>query len=114
MKQLFYVFIVFFLLEACSEKKESLYPVINPMEHLIDSREGEKLYFGDVKIVQLDNQQIVLFGEPILLDSMIMINSFKDGVFLYDMAGQFLRKISVRDRRNIVMPVFWHGIWNVI
>ena len=94
MKQLFYVFIVFFLLEACSEKKESLYPVINPMEHLIDSREGEKLYFGDVKIVQLDNQQIVLFGEPILLDSMIMINSFKDGVFLYDMAGQFLRKIG--------------------
>lgn len=94
MNQLFYVFIIFFLLEACSEKKESLYPVINPIEHLIDSREGEKLYFDDVKIVQLDNQQIVLFSEPILFDSMIMVKSVKDGILLYDMAGQFLRKIG--------------------
>lgn len=94
MKLLFYVFIIFFLLEACSEKKDSFYPLIHPMEHLIDSQEGEKDYFDDVKIVQLDNQQIVLFNEPILLDSMIMVNSFKDGILLYDIEGQFLRKIG--------------------
>lgn len=94
MKLLLYILPVFLLLGACSAKKELLYPVINPMEHLIDSYEGEKQYFEDVKIIQLDNQQIALFSEPVLLDSMIMVNSFKDGILLYDMEGKFLRKIG--------------------
>lgn len=45
---------------------------------MLDNEEVEKLFIEDMKIIQMDNQNIVQFSDPILLDGLIMVNSYKN------------------------------------
>lgn len=94
MKYLLYLLISVCLLEACEQKRMSSCFITDPKENLINSGEGEKLYFDDIKILQLDDAQIIQASVLALFDSLIMVNAFREGILLYNMQGQFVRKIG--------------------
>lgn len=118
MKLLIYIYVISFLPCSCSDKKEHCYPIVNPMEEMLDNEEVEKLFIEDMKIIQMDNQNIVQFSDPILLDGLIMVNSYKDGVLLYDMEGQYVRKIGCvgdgPEEYNKARSVTWDPERNLI
>lgn len=83
-----------FLFVSCSNKETPPYLLIeNPIEKIVDVKQGMNDLFESVQYVQLDAVSIIRAKDVTLLDSLIMVKTDL-GIYLYNMSGDFVRKIG--------------------